>query len=60
MSYYKIRLLQASAEEAYNEGKLSRRQYIKILNDIENELHIVDNGELSKELQSMVANHAKS
>lgn len=57
MGYLKIRLLLSAAEEAFDSGKLTEEQFIKIINDIENDLIRVDKLKVETDFNEIIKSY---
>lgn len=58
MGYKEQKLLLVAAEEAFNENKLSKAAFLKIMDDIENDLIKTDKKLLSQDVNQILIRYA--
>lgn len=59
MSYTKLLILQAAAQEAYDAGELSRQQYANLLDDLSQNLVKVDYKKSNNDFKELILFYAK-
>lgn len=59
MNYKNIKMLLFAADQAYQDGFLTRHQYLKILDDCENNLDVLNNMFLEKNTTAILLEYMK-
>lgn len=59
MNYLKIRLIFNSAKESYENGDISAQQYLKIIDDLENDIIKVDRYKTEASIKALINAYVK-